>query len=130
RFALIMIQTWLGFPFIFVMVTGVLQAIPDELYEAATVDGASIFQKVRQITFPLIMYSVAPILITQYTINFNHFNVIYLFKNAGPTIQRQNACGTDILISCIYDLTMSTQQYGIAAAITMILSAFIITIAN
>src|SRR5690625_4862026 len=86
RLALIMIQTCLGFPFIFVMVTGVLQSIPDELYEAATVDGASIYQKFRQITFPLVMFSIAPILITQYTFNFNNFNVIYLFNNGGMTI--------------------------------------------
>lgn len=129
RMALIMIQTWLGFPFIFVMVTGVLQAIPDELYEAATVDGATIFQKFKQITFPLVMFSIAPILITQYTFNFNNFNVIFLFNSGGPSIDGQNAGGTDILISWIYNLTMSTQQYGMAAAITMIMSIVVIVIA-
>ncbi|GAB3068876.1 ABC transporter permease subunit [Virgibacillus ainsalahensis] len=129
RIALIMIQTWLGFPFIFVMVTGVLQSIPDELYEAATIDGANAFQKFKQITMPLIMFSVAPILITQYTFNFNNFNVIFLFNSGGPAMPGQNAGGTDILISWIYDLTMSTQQYGMAAAITMIMSAFVIAVA-
>ncbi|WP_106496198.1 sugar ABC transporter permease [Lentibacillus sp. Marseille-P4043] len=129
RLALIMIQTWLGFPFIFVMVTGVLQAIPGELYEAATVDGASAFQKFKQITLPLVMFSIAPILITQYTFNFNNFNVIFLFNSGGPSIPGQNAGGTDILISWIYNLTMTTQQYGMAAAITMIMSAVVIVIA-
>ncbi|CDO03344.1 Maltose transport system permease protein MalF [Oceanobacillus picturae] len=129
RLALIMIQTWLGFPFIFVMVTGVLQAIPNELYEAATVDGASVFQKFKQITFPLVMFSIAPILITQYTFNFNNFNVIFLFNSGGPSIPEQNAGGTDILISWIYNLTMTTQQYGMASVITMIMSAIVITIA-
>ncbi|WP_188454198.1 carbohydrate ABC transporter permease [Virgibacillus oceani] len=129
RIALIMIQTWLGFPFIFVMVTGVLQAIPNELYEAATVDGASAMQKFKQITFPLIMFSIAPILITQYTFNFNNFNVIYLFNSGGPAMPGQNAGGSDILISWIYNLTMTTQQYGMAAAITMIMSAIVIIIA-
>ncbi|SHG47438.1 sugar ABC transporter permease [Ornithinibacillus halophilus] len=129
RIALIMIQTWLGFPFIFVMVTGVLQAIPNELYEAATVDGASALQKFRQITFPLVMFSIAPILITQYTFNFNNFNVIFLFNSGGPSIPGQNAGGTDILISWIYNLTMTTQQYGMASVITMIMSAVVITIA-
>lgn len=129
RMALIMIQTWLGFPFIFVMVTGVLQAIPNELYEAATVDGASGLQKFRNITFPLVMFSIAPILITQYTFNFNNFNVIFLFNGGGPSVAGQNAGGTDILISWIYNLTMSTQQYGMAAAITMVMSAFVIAIA-
>lgn len=129
RMALIMIQTWLGFPFIFVMVTGVLQAIPNELYEAATVDGASGLQKFRNITFPLVMFTIAPILITQYTFNFNNFNVIFLFNGGGPSVAGQNAGGTDILISWIYNLTMSTQQYGMAAAITMVMSAFVIAIA-
>ncbi|MFD2629250.1 carbohydrate ABC transporter permease [Oceanobacillus kapialis] len=129
RFALIMIQTWLGFPFIFVMVTGVLQAIPNELYEAATVDGATVLQKFKKITFPLVMFSIAPILITQYTFNFNNFNVIFLFNSGGPSIPDQNAGGTDILISWIYNLTMTTQQYGMASVITMIMSAIVITIA-
>ncbi|WP_102029226.1 carbohydrate ABC transporter permease [Salirhabdus sp. Marseille-P4669] len=129
RLALIMIQTWLGFPFIFVMVTGVLQSIPSELYEAATVDGASALQKFRKITFPLIMYSIAPIIITQYTFNFNNFNVIFLFNSGGPAVPGQNAGGTDILISWIYSLTMTTQKYGMAAAITMIMSIVVIAVA-
>jgi arabinogalactan oligomer / maltooligosaccharide transport system permease protein len=129
RIALIMIQTWLGFPFIFAMVTGVLQAIPDELYEAATVDGATIWQKFKNITFPLVMLSIAPILITQYTFNFNNFNIIYLFNMGGPAISDQNAGGTDILISWIYNLTVTKSEYGMAAAITMILSAIVISVA-
>lgn len=129
RIALILIQTWLGFPFIFVMVTGVLQAIPNELYEAAMIDGASAFQRFKEITLPLILYSIAPILITQYTFNFNNFNVIFLFNGGGPAVEGQNAGGTDILISWIYNLTMTSQQYGMAAAITMIMSAVVIAIA-
>lgn len=130
RIALIMIQTWLGFPFIFAMVTGVLQSIPGELYEAANVDGASTLQKFKNITLPLILYAIAPILITQYTFNFNNFNVIYLFNGGGPAVPGQNeAGGTDILISWIYRLTMSSAQYGKAAAITMILSLIVITVA-
>ncbi len=129
RIALILIQTWLGFPFIFVMVTGVLQAIPNELYEAAKIDGASAFQQFKEITLPLILYSIAPILITQYTFNFNNFNVIFLFNGGGPAVEGQNAGGTDILISWIYNLTMTSQQYGMAAAITMIMSAVVIAIA-
>lgn len=129
RIALIMIQTWLGFPFIFVMVTGVLQSIPNELYEAATVDGASAIQKFRKVTFPLIMYSIAPIIITQYTFNFNNFNVIFLFNGGGPAMPGQTAGGTDILISWIYNLTMTSQKYNMAAAITLIMSLVVIVVA-
>lgn len=129
RLALIMIQTWLGFPFIFAMTTGILQSIPEELYEAADVDGASVFQKFFSITLPLVLYATAPILITQYTFNFNNFNVIFLFNGGGPALPSQNAGGTDILISWIYRLTMTSAQYGKAAAITMILSIIVIAVA-
>jgi arabinogalactan oligomer / maltooligosaccharide transport system permease protein len=129
RIALIMIQSWLGFPFIFAMTTGVLQSIPDELYEAATVDGASSWQKFKNITLPLVLFATAPILITQYTFNFNNFNVIYLFNGGGPALPGANAGGTDILISWIYRLTMNSAQYSKAAAITMLLSLIVITVA-
>jgi arabinogalactan oligomer/maltooligosaccharide transport system permease protein len=129
KIAIIMIQSWLGFPFIFAMTTGVLQSIPNELYEAATVDGATIYQRFKTITLPLILFATAPIIITQYTFNFNNFNVIFLFNGGGPAIAGQNAGGTDILISWIYSLTMTSAQYGKAAAITMILSLIVITVA-
>lgn len=127
--ALILMQTWLGFPFVFAMTTGVLQAIPDDLYEAATIDGASTWQKLRTITLPLVLYSIAPIIITQYTFNFNNFNIIYLFNNGGPAVIGSNAGGTDILVSWIYKLTMSSSQYAIAASITILLSIFVVGIA-
>lgn len=129
KVALIGIQTWLGFPFIFAMTTGVLQAIPQELYEAATVDGANAFTKFFKITLPLVLYSIAPVLITQYTFNFNNFNIIYLFNGGGPAVPGSNAGGTDILISWIYKLTMVSSQYGKAATITILLSIFVIGIA-
>lgn len=129
RIALILIQTWLGFPFIFAMVTGVLQSIPQDLYEAATVDGASNFQKFKKITLPLVLYSTAPVLITQYTFNFNNFSIIYLFNGGGPAVSGQNAGGTDILISWIYSLTMTSAQYSKAATLTMLLSIIVITVA-
>lgn len=127
--ALIMMQTWLGFLFVFAMTTGVLQAIPDDLYEAATMDGASAFTRLRTITLPLVLYAIAPIIITQYTFNFNNFNIIYLFNNGGPAVAGSNAGGTDILVSWIYKLTMSSSQYAIAATITILLSIFVVGLA-
>ena len=100
-----------------------------ELYEAATVDGATAWQQFRKITLPLVLYATAPILITQYTFNFNNFSIIYLFNGGGPAVAGQDAGGTDILISWIYKLTMTSAQYGKAAALTMILSLIVITVA-
>ena len=127
--ALIMMQTWLGFPFVFAMTTGVLQAIPDDLYEAAKMDGASGWTRLKTITLPLVMTAIAPIIITQYTFNFNNFNIIYLFNNGGPAVAGSNAGGTDILVSWIYKLTMSSSQYAIAATITILLSIFVVGVA-
>jgi len=113
----------------YAMTTGVLQAIPNDLYEAATMDGASTWKKLKTITLPLVLYSIAPIIITQYTFNFNNFNIIYLFNNGGPAVAGSNAGGTDILVSWIYKLTMSSSQYAIAATITILLSIFVVGIA-
>ena len=129
RLALLIIQGWLGFPYIFIVTTGTLQSIPDDLYEAATIDGATAFQKFKTITLPLVLYAMAPIIITQYTFNFNNFNIIYLFNAGGPAVPGSTAGGTDILVSWIYKLTMQNSQYALAAALTILLSIFVIAIA-
>lgn len=129
RIALLLMQGWLGFPYIFIVTTGTLQSIPNDLYEAATIDGANAWQKFRKITLPLILYSMAPIIITQYTFNFNNFNIIYLFNSGGPAMPGSTAGGTDILVSWIYKLTMQNSQYALAAALTILLSIFVIGIA-
>ncbi|MFP7232851.1 maltodextrin ABC transporter permease MdxF [Bacillus subtilis] len=127
--ALIMIQTWLGFPYIYVMVTGVLQAIPDELYEAAKIDGATFIHRFQHITFPMILFATAPVMITQYTFNFNNFSIIYLFNEGGPGSAGAGAGSTDILISWIYKLTTGTSpQYSVAAAVTLLISFIVIGI--
>ena len=71
-----MMQGWLGFPYIYVLTLGILQSIPNDLYEAAYIDGANGWQKFRSITFPMIMAVAAPTLISQYTFNFNNFSII------------------------------------------------------
>lgn len=129
KVALIMIQAWLGFPYIYVLTLGILQSIPNDLYEAAYIDGASPWQKFHNITFPMILAVAAPTLISQYTFNFNNFSIIYLFNNGGPGSVGGGAGSTDILISWIYKLTTGTApQYSMAAAVTLIISMIVISI--
>ena len=129
KVALIMMQGWLGFPYIYVLTLGILQSIPNDLYEAAYIDGANGWQKFRSITFPMIMAVAAPTLISQYTFNFNNFSIIYLFNDGGPGSVGGNAGSTDILISWIYKLTTNTSpQYSMAAAVTLIISVIVISI--
>ena len=92
-------------------------------------DGASSWQKFRNITFPHVMFATAPLLIMQYAGNFNNFNIIYLFNQGGPAVRGQNAGGTDILISWVYGLTFETQNYNMAAAISIIIGILIATFA-
>ncbi|TQS74867.1 sugar ABC transporter permease [Ornithinibacillus gellani] len=125
KVALIMIQTWLGFPFVFALFTGVLQSVPQDMYEAADVDGGTRWQKLRHITLPHLLFATAPLLIMQYAGNFNNFNIIYLFNEGNPAVRGQNAGGTDILISWVYKLTFETNNYNMAAAITIIMGLIV-----
>ena len=129
KVALISIQGWLGYPYIYVLTTSILQSIPGEWYEAASIDGANAIQKFRSITFPQILSVAAPIFITQYTGNFNNFSMIYLFNEGGPGSVGNNAGSTDILISWVYKLTTGqSPQYNVSSAITLIISAVVIVI--
>ena len=129
KIALIMMQGWLGFPYIYVLTLGILQSIPNDLYEAAYIDGANAWQKFRNITFPMILAVAAPTLISQYTFNFNNFSIMYLFNDGGPGTVGGSAGSTDILISWIYRLTTgAAPQYSMAAAVTLIISLIVISI--
>ena len=125
RVALIFLQTWLGSSYVFLLSTGVLQGIPSDLYEASDIDGATVWQKLSKITVPLVLFQTAPLLIGQYTFNFNNFSIIYLFNGGGPfdpTKYGNLAGSTDLLISYIYKLTIEKQYQSVGAAITVFIS--------
>ncbi len=132
RTVLILLQGWLGSSYVFLLCTGILQGIPNDLYEAAKIDGATGFQATRHITIPLLLFQTAPLMIGQYTFNFNNFSIIYLFNGGGPfepTKYGNIAGSSDLLISYIYKLTIQKQYQGIGSAITLIVSLVLIFIA-
>ncbi len=132
RVVLICIQAWLGSAYIFLLSTGVLQSINAELYEAADIDGATSFKKLTKITVPLVLFQTAPLLVGQYTFNFNNFSIIALFNDGGPfnpTKYGNLAGSSDLLISYIFKLTMNSQYQAIGATITVIISVVLIIIA-
>lgn len=125
RISLILLQGWLGSSYIFLLSTGVLQGIPKDLYESADIDGATSLQKTWRITIPLVLFQTAPLLISQYTFNFNNFSIIYLFNGGGPFNPSKygNLAGSsDILISYIYKLTMESNYQALGAAISILIS--------
>ena len=75
RFAILLVQFWLGYPYMFLVCLGALQSIPADLTEAAAVDGARPCQAFRAVVFPLLLVAVAPLLIASFAFNFNNFNV-------------------------------------------------------
>ncbi len=131
RIALVMLQGWLGSSYIFLLCTGILQSIPSDLYEAADIDGARGFQRIRHITVPLVLFQIAPLLVTQYTFNFNNYSIIALFNDGGPffpSLYGNLAGSSDILISYIYKLTIDKQYQALGASITVIVSAVLMFI--
>jgi maltose/maltodextrin transport system permease protein len=126
KVAVLIVNTWLGFPYMMTVSLGALQSIPDELYEAASIDGASKSQRFWKITFPLLMTTVAPLLVGSFAFNFNNFVNIYLLTGGGPAIPNTStpAGATDILISYTYKLAFEAgrgQDFGFASAISILI---------
>ena len=125
KFSILLVNLWLGFPYMFLVCTGALQSIPEELQEAATVDGASPWAVFRLIKLPLLLVSVAPLLIASFAFNFNNFNLIYMLTGGGPRDAEAsvNVGATDILISMVYKVafTGQTRDYGLASAFSIII---------
>jgi arabinogalactan oligomer/maltooligosaccharide transport system permease protein len=124
KMSVLLVNTWLGFPYMFLICTGALQAIPSDLKEAAYVDGASGWAAFRRITLPLLLVAVGPLLIASFAFNFNNFNVIFLLTGGDPPIQGAvTPVGyTDILISYAYRLAFAGGRgadYGLAAAVSV-----------
>lgn len=132
KFSIILVNLWLGFPYMFLICTGALQSIPDDLQEAARVDGANAWQVFRSIKFPLLLVAVAPLLIASFAYNFNNFSLIYMLTGGGPrdATAGVNVGATDILITMVYKVAFvgSTADYGLASAFSIIIFLIVGTI--
>ncbi|MDR1265707.1 MAG: ABC transporter permease subunit [Propionibacteriaceae bacterium] len=128
KFAILFTQLWMGFPYMFIVCTGALQSIPGDVKEAAQIDGSTGLSTTFRITMPLLLISVAPLLVASFAFNFNNFNAIQLLTKGGPFLPGQYARGsTDILISMIYRQAFggSGVNQGFASAMSVIL--FVLT---
>lgn len=114
--AVIITNIWLGFPFMMIIALGALQSIPAELYEAADMDGARWYHKLKNITIPLIKPVMIPAITLGIIWTFNNLNVVWLVSNAGEPSDK-----THILVSYVYKAAFNLYRYGYAAAFSVLL---------
>lgn len=117
RVTVIVINLWVGIPFTMMQVTGILQNIPGELYEAARVDGANSVIIFFKITLPYMLFVTTPYLITTFTGNINNFNIIYLLTKGEPVPVGSTAGKTDLLVTWLYKLTVDQQYFNVGAVV-------------
>ena len=127
KFTIIMVNIWVGVPFTVLTCTGILMNIPDDLYEAARIDGANPVKMFSKITLPYMMFVLGPSLITSFVGNINNFNIIFLLTGgstgaASAALDLAIGAGdVDLLITWLYKLTVNESKYDVASVIGILI---------
>ena len=122
RIGIILVNVWLGFPYMMNVCLGGLQAISNDYYEAARIDGATRFQCFKRITLPLVTKLSIPLVISTFAANFNNFGNIYMITQGGPArVDNQFAGYTDILASTTYKMTTWSNRYELSATFSVLI---------
>ena len=133
RVTVILINIWIGIPYLMLIATGILMNIPADLYESAKIDGASGWKQFSKITLPYMLFITGPYLLTSFTGNMNNFNVIYLLTGGNPiNAAASSAAGqvghTDLLITWLFKITTGTDSKYYMASVVGILIFVILAI--
>ncbi|MDM4764660.1 maltose ABC transporter permease MalF [Pelomonas sp. SE-A7] len=125
KIMLVIVNVWLGYPYIMILCSGLLKAIPSDLYEASALAGAGPLTNFFKITAPLIIKPLAPLLVSAFAFNFNNFVLIALLTDGRPDYLSTKipAGQTDILVSYTYRIAFrdSGSDFGLAAAISTLI---------
>lgn len=121
----IIVNTWLGYPYMMILSIGLLKSVPDDLYEASAIDGATPVQNLFHITLPMIIKPLIPLLIASFAFNFNNLVLIALLTDGAPDMLHATtpAGATDILVSYTFRIAFGSygQDYGLASAIATVI---------
>ena len=133
RIMVVIINIWIGIPYLMLIATGILMNIPADLYESSRIDGANAWQQFSKITLPYMLFITGPYLLTQFTSNMNNFNVIYLLTGGGPTnAAASGAAGsvgyTDLLITWLFKITTGSETKYYLASVVGILVFLVVSI--
>ncbi|MBE4728821.1 maltose ABC transporter permease MalF [Vibrio parahaemolyticus] len=123
---ILIVNTWLGFPYMMILCMGLLKAIPDDLYEASAIDGANFITNFTRITMPMMLKPLTPLLIASFAFNFNNFVLIQLLTGGGPNMigTSEPAGYTDLLVSYTYRIAFEGaggQDFGLASAVATLI---------
>ncbi len=125
RAMILIVNAWLGYPYMMIIASGMLQAVPDELYEATAIDGAGPWTNFAKVTLPQIFPPLFPLLIASFAFNFNNFSLIYLLTGGKPDIvgSATVAGTTDLLVSYTFRMAFkdSSARFGFASAVATLL---------
>lgn len=122
KITIIFVNMWVGIPVTMLVATGIITNLPTDQIEAAEIDGATKFQVFKNITFPQILFVMAPSLIQQFIGNINNFNVIFLLTGGQPANSNYYSAGeTDLLVTWLYKLTVTAADYNLASVIGIII---------
>jgi maltose/maltodextrin transport system permease protein len=124
RAMILIVNVWLGYPYMMLICTGMLQSIPSAIYEASSIDGSNPITDFFELTLPLVISPMIPILISSFAFNFNNFNLIYLLSSGGPKMVGGGIAGeTDLLVNYTFNIAFrdSGTNYGLASAIATVL---------
>jgi maltose/maltodextrin transport system permease protein len=124
RAMILLVNVWLGYPYMMLVCTGMLQSIPPGIYEASAIDGSGAVVDFFKLTLPLVLPPLMPILISSFAFNFNNFNLIYLLTAGGPKMVGGGIAGeTDLLVNYTFNIAFrdSGTNFGLASAIATLL---------
>lgn len=125
KLVIILVNIWVGVPFTVLTCTGILMNIPDDLYEAAKIDGANPVKMFSKITLPYMMFVLGPSLITTFVGNINNFNIIFLLTGGQSGTMNaklaMSAGDVDLLITWLYKLTVDSSQYDMASVLGILI---------
>jgi maltose/maltodextrin transport system permease protein len=123
RAMILLVNLWLGYPYMMLICTGMLQSIPGAIYEASAIDGSNAVIDFSELTLPLVLPPMIPVLISAFAFNFNNFNLIFLLTGGGPQMVGGNAGETDLLVTYTFNIAFkdSGTNYGLASAIATLL---------
>jgi arabinogalactan oligomer/maltooligosaccharide transport system permease protein len=134
RILVILVNLWVGIPYLMLMCTGILMNIPEDLYESARIDGANPVQQFFKITLPYMLFVTGPYLLTSFIGNINNFNVIYLLAGgakADPklTTSGGSATNVDLLITWLFKITTGTESnYKLASVVGIMIFVVVATL--